>query len=358
MPSARTNIVPLKATVAQSPVRSLDGLVEAGLVPEATPELRTVAARFSISITPEMSALIDPLDAHDPIAAQFVPDARENITSPDDRDDPIGDEAFSKVPGIIHRYPDRVLLKLLHSCPVYCRFCFRREQVGQSGDMLKASEIRDALAYIRDHQEIWEVILSGGDPLMLSDRRLAEVVAELNDIQHVKIIRIHTRVPVVAPERITPDLISSLASKKPVYILLHCNHARELTEQARVACARLVDAGIPLLSQSVLLRGVNNSVEALRDLMRAFVECRIKPHHLHHPDLTRGTAHFRVSIEEGQALMRGLRGHISGLCQPTYILDIPGGHGKVPLSPTYATHDTNGWTVEDYQGQKHDYLRS
>ena len=340
---------------SQLSLRSLDDLQDAELVLHPTPALHAVAAQYSISITPAMAALIEPADALDPIAVQFVPDEREGVASPDDRPDPIGDVAFSPVEGIIHRYPDRVLLTLLHTCPVYCRFCFRREKVGHGGETLKPEALEKALAYIRDHSEIWEVILSGGDPLMLSDRRLGEVIAELNAIEHVKIIRIHTRVPVVLPERITPDLIQVLRGDKPVYILLHCNHARELTQSAREACARLIDAGLPMLSQSVLLRGVNDTPDALRELMKALVESRVKPHHLHHPDLVAGTSHLRPSIKEGQALMRSLRGHISGLCQPTYILDIPGGYGKVSIGPIYAEMKEEGWEIEDRHGIKHNY---
>jgi lysine 2,3-aminomutase len=336
-------------------LRHLDALVETGLVSVVTPELEKVAAQFAVAITPPMAALIDPPDANDPIAAQFVPNARELITAPEERGDPIGDAAHSPVPGIVHRYPDRVLLKLLHTCAVYCRFCFRREQVGQGDGALNEKQLAVALDYIRAHPDIWEVILSGGDPLTLSVRRLAEIIAALNAIEHVKILRIHTRVPVVAPEQVTPDLIAALRGSKcgpkPVYMLIHCNHSRELTATARAACALLADNGIVLLSQSVLLRGVNDTPEALRDLMRAFVETRIKPHYLHHPDLARGTGHFRLPIERGQELMRALRGHLSGLCQPTYILDIPGGHGKVPVGPIYL----DAGEVADYRGVTHTY---
>ena len=242
------------------------------------------------------------------------------------------------------------MLKLLHVCPVYCRFCFRREQVGKTDSLLTPEALEKALTYIREHTEIWEVILSGGDPLMLSDRRLAEVVNQLNAINHVKVLRIHTRVPVVDPARITHALVRSLRGRMPVYVLLHCNHARELTAEAREACALLVDGGIPLLSQSVLLRGVNDTAESLEALMRTFVEIRVKPHYLHHKDLAKGTSHFGVPIAEGQRLLRGMRGKISGLCQPTYMLDLPDGYGKVPLNPQFAVKGETGWTVEDIHG--------
>jgi lysine 2,3-aminomutase len=338
-----------------STIRSVEDLVTAGLLPSVTPELRAVASKYAIGITPAMVTLINHADAADPIAKQFVPSENELNTLPQEMPDPIGDQKHSPVEGVVHRYPDRVLLKLLHTCPVYCRFCFRRDHVGNGGKMLSPEETRKAIAYIRDHKEIWEVVLSGGDPLLLSDRRLSEIVAELNAIEHVKIIRLHTRVPAVDPARITSELVAALKGRAPIYVLLHCNHAKELTPEARAACALLVDAGIPLMSQSVLLRGVNDTPESLGALMRAFVETRIIPHYLHHGDLARGTGHFRVPITEGQALLRALRGKLSGLCQPHYILDIPGGHGKVPIGPVFAVHQGDEWLVDDFGGQEHKY---
>lgn len=335
--------------------RSLEDLVAAGVLPVATSELQAVAAQFSVKVTPAMLALINPADPADPIAAQFVPSVQERNVLPIERADPIGDHAHSPVEGVIHRYPDRVLLTLLHTCAAYCRFCFRREQVGHGDGMLSPEAIKNAVAYIRAHTEIWEVVLSGGDPLILSDRRLGEIIAQLNEIEHVKVLRIHTRVPVVDPARITPELVQALRGRAPVYVLLHCNHARELTAEARAACARLVDAGIPMLSQSVLLHGVNDTVESLGALMRAFVESRVKPHYLHQGDMARGTSHFRVPVAKGQALLRSMRGNLSGLCQPTYILDLPGGHGKVSIGPTFAVDNGDGWLVEDFHGEKHVY---
>jgi lysine 2,3-aminomutase len=302
-----------------------------------------------------MLALIDPADAHDPIAAQFVPTVHELDIKPNELIDPIGDHAHSPVAGIVHRYPDRCLLKLLLTCPVYCRFCFRREQVGQGDGLLSEAALESAFAYIESHPELWEVILTGGDPLILSPRRLGTVIARLNAIPHVKIIRIHSRVPVVSPALIDADMLAALNSEKPVYLLLHCNHARELTAEARAACTRLARAGIPLLSQSVLLRGINDTAETLTALMRALVEARVKPHYLHHLDLAAGTSHFRVPLAEGQALLKGLRGTVSGLCQPSYILDIPGGHGKVPVGPVHAIDNEGGWMVEDFNGGLHSY---
>jgi lysine 2,3-aminomutase len=319
-------------------LRNIAELREAGLVPAGdVAALEQVAARYAVAITPAMADLIDSGDPNDPIARQFIPDPAELVSQPPERVDPIGDDAFSPVEGIVHRYPDRVLLKLTHTCPVYCRFCFRREMVGPGGRRALTAEQRDAAYdYIRQHPEIWEVILTGGDPLVLSAGALRAAMETLAAVDHVKIVRLHTRVPVVDPERITGELVAALrASGATTYVALHANHPRELTPAARAACARIVDAGIPMLSQTVLLRGVNDDVETLSTLMRAFVECRIKPYYLHHADLAPGTSHLRTSIEAGQELMRQMRGRVSGLCQPVYVLDIPGGAGKIPVGPNY-----------------------
>ncbi len=336
-------------------LRSIPDLRAAGFLAVGNDaELEQVATRYAVAITPRFAALIDRVDPLDPIARQFVPDERELDHQPEERADPIGDEAHSPVPGVVHRYPDRVLLKLTHVCPVYCRFCFRREVVGPGGPQaLSDQAIDDAVAYIASNTGIWEVILTGGDPFMLSPRRIAGVTERLSAIPHVKILRWHTRVPVADPARITPELVAALgSSSKTVYVAVHANHPRELTEAARAACARIVDAGIPMLSQTVLLRGVNDDPEILATLMRAFVETRIRPYYLHHPDLAPGTSHFRMSIEEGQAIVWNMRGRVSGLAQPTYVLDIPGGHGKVPVGPRYIEEDGH---VIDPAGSQHRY---
>lgn len=340
-------------------LRTPGELLAHGFVDERTlAGLEEVATRYAVALPPALAALIDRSDPNDPIARQFIPDAAELETRAEESLDPIGDHAHSPVEGIVHRYPDRVLLKLVHVCAVYCRFCFRREMVGPGKpNALSPKALSDALAYIRADTKIWEVILTGGDPLVLSPRRLRAVLGEIVAIGHVKVIRIHTRMPVAEPDAMTRELVRALKGQgKAVYVVLHANHARELTPAARAACSRLIDAGIPMLSQSVLLRGVNDTVEALGDLMRAFVESRIKPYYLHHGDLAPGTAHLRTTIGEGQTLMRALRGHLSGLCQPEYVLDIPGGHGKSPLGPSYVTEAPNASVViEDFRGRKHDY---
>jgi lysine 2,3-aminomutase len=333
-----------------------DDLAEAGFVaPERLEELRAVAAQFSVALTEDVAALIDPADPADPIGAQFVPSAAELETAEEEQTDPIGDERWSPVPGIVHRYPDRVLLKPSLICPVYCRFCFRREQIGTRGKVLGRAALDRAYAYIRERSEIWEVIVTGGDPFLLSSRRVKSIVDTLAAIDHVQVIRFHTRVPVVDSRRVTAALVASLDSGKAVYIVIHVNHPRELTDTVKAAVTRLTRAGIPLLSQSVLLRGVNDDAAVLEDLFRKLIAMRVKPYYLHHPDLARGTGHFRGDIADGQQLMRALRGRVSGLCQPTYVLDIPGGHGKVPIGPCWLRRDDEGWVVQDSTGMRHRY---
>jgi lysine 2,3-aminomutase len=346
-------------------VRTPAQLHERGLIAdEQLIAVERVVARFAASITEELVELIHPEDPNDPIAAQFVPHPRELELRPEELGDPIGDAVHTPVPGLVHRYPDRVLLKPLTVCPVYCRFCFRREQVGPkraaSPAILSDAELDAALAYIRDHPEIWEVILSGGDPLIMAPSKLRRLLDALDAIEHVRVIRIHTRVPVVDSGRIDAALLEALDVATTVYVVLHTNHPRELTPAAARACASLVDAGIPMLAQTVLLRGVNAEASVLEALFRRLVELRIKPYYLHHGDLAEGTSEFRTTVAEGQAIVRALRGRVSGICQPTYVLDIPGGYGKVPIGPSYLEQrDPEGsqesWQVEDIDGRVHDY---
>lgn len=335
-------------------MKSAAELVAAGLIaPEAVDEAARVGARYAIAVTPAMAALIPAGRPDDPMARQFLPDIRELDILPEERADPIGDDAHSPVEGLVHRYPDRVLLKVVHACPVYCRFCFRREMVGPKGrGGLDGPALEAALAYIAAHPAIFEVILTGGDPFVLSARRARALTKALAAIPHVKVIRWHTRVPVVDPERVTADFVRALrAPGKAVYVAVHANHPREFAPAAEAALARLADGGIALVSQSVLLKGVNDDEETLAALMRAFLANRVKPYYLHHPDMAPGTGHFRLTIAEGRALMRRLRGRLSGLAQPTYVLDIPGGDGKVPVGPDYVGEGE----IEDFRGGRHAY---
>jgi lysine 2,3-aminomutase len=318
------------------PLRSVAELITAGLVPAGDgPALEAAAAGHAVGLTPEMAALIDPADPDDPIARQFLPSPSELERRPEEDADPIGDHPRSPVKGLVHRYPDRVLLKPLHTCPVYCRFCFRRESVGPEGaGILTEAELDSAFAYMAAHPEIFELIVSGGDPFMLSPRRMAAIAKAAAGIPHVKVMRWHSRVPLVDPDRIGAKLVGAAKCfPGAVYVAVHANHPREFTPDGRAALARLADAGIALLSQTVLLRGVNDDADVLEALMRAFLANRVKPYYLHQGDLAPGTAHFRTTIAEGRALMQALRGRLSGIAQPTYVVDLPGGHGKVPLEP-------------------------
>ena len=336
-------------------LRSIDDLVAAGLAaPEARAPLQEVASRYAVAITPAMARLIDPADPADPIARQFVPSPDELSEDPVERADPIDDHGHSPVPGLVHRYPDRVLLKLVHTCPVYCRFCFRREMVGPGkADAMGPEALDRMIAYIAERPAIWEAIVTGGDPFTLSARRVAAVTSRLAAIPHLKAIRWHTRVPVVAPDLVTPELVAALrAPGVATWVAVHADHPREFSAEAEAACARLADAGVTLVSQTVLLAGVNDDAEVLAALMRRFVENRIKPYYLHHPDLAPGTGHMRVDIARGQALMRELNRKVSGLCRPTYVLDVPGGAGKVSIGPAHAVPDGEGWTIETAAGDR------
>ena len=330
-------------------LRSADDLVTAGLLDGAARDgVAAVAARYAVAITQSVRALIEAPD--DPIGLQYVPHPDELRTAAHESADPIADEKLSPIPGIVHRYADRVLLKPLLVCPVYCRFCFRREQVGPDGGLLTSAELQAAYGWIAARPEIREVILTGGDPFMLSPRRLGDILAALSAIPHVEILRIHTRVPVAEPGLVTAALVAALAVEKPLWVVVHANHGREFSDAARAGLDLLRRAGIPLLGQSVLLRGVNDSATALEDLFRAMLSVRMKPYYLHQLDAAPGTARFHVPIEEGRALLAALRGRVTGLAWPTYVLDIPGGAGKVPVGPDYWLGDGD---VRTTSGRRH-----
>ncbi len=314
-------------------IRNVEGLISAGFAnPADRAALEGVASRYAVAVPPAFAGLIE--HAADPIARQVLPDPAELQTALHELADPVGDAAFSPLPGLVHRYADRVLIKPLLICPLYCRFCFRRAHVGPDGGLLTQGQLDAAIAYVAARPAISEVILTGGDPLMLSPRRLAALLGALAAMPHIEILRIHTRVPVAAPERITEELLRALDVQTPLYLAVHANHAREFTPDAAAALRRLSRVAV-LLGQSVLLRGVNDSVAALEDLFRAMLRHRIKPYYLHQLDPAPGTSRFHVPIADGQKLLAGLRGRVTGLAWPTYVLDIAGGHGKVPIGPTY-----------------------
>ena len=318
-------------------LRSAAELADAGLLPAgAVPAAARVGERYSIAVTPAVAGLIDRTDPADPIARQYIPDPAELLTAPHELEDPTADAPFTPVTGVVHRYPDRALLKPLLACPVYCRFCFRREAVGADGGVLSEAELEAALGWFARTPAVREAILTGGDPLMLSPRRLGAILGRLGAMPHLEILRIHSRVPVAAPDLVTPGLVEALgAVATPLYLCVHANHPREFAPAAVEALGRLHRAGVVLLGQSVLLRGVNDSAETLEGLFRAMLRARVKPYYLHQLDPAPGTARFAVPVEEGRSLLRALRGRVSGLAWPTYVQERPGGAGKVPLGPAY-----------------------
>lgn len=292
--------------------------------------------------------------ADDALARQVIPDPREL----DDRglvDDPLTENRQSPVAGVIHRYPDRVVFLVSNRCAILCRFCMRKRLAGRSA-ALTAAEIAAALDYIRENKNIREVILSGGDPLLLEDDKLDYILATIRGIDHVQVIRIHSRVPCALPQRITPELAEMLKKYHPLYLNIHFNHPDEVTETAASACIRLAEAGIPLGSQTVLLKNVNDSAGVIEHLMRRLLNIRVKPYYLHHPDLVRGTAHFRVAVKDGLAIMQSLQGRLSGSAIPRYMVDLPAGGGKIPLSPEFVRETKDGMMiVKNFAGEMFAY---
>ncbi len=336
-------------------LRSARALADAGLIaPSDLAAAEAVGQSYAIAVPAGIAARMTAAPA-DPLRRQYIPDAAELRTAPHERADPIGDAAHSPVPGLVHRYPDRVLLKVTPVCPVYCRFCFRREQVGpQKGAAMSPAEIACAMAYIVDNPQITEVILTGGDPFMLSAARAGALTRQVEAIPSVQLIRWHTRMPVAEPGRVTQAYARALASdQKAVFVAVHANHAAELTAEAALACRLLAQAGISVVSQSVLLRGVNDTLESLAGLMRALLAAGVKPYYLHQLDAAPGTSHFHVPVEEGQALMRALRDHVSGLAVPHYVQDIPGGVSKALLSLPDIHHGEAGELLRGRDGRQY-----
>lgn len=356
-----------KARIVKLPRRSLhriQDLQEQGVLP-ATQDitiLTDMTKRYAVAVTPAMLDQIDKDNLeHDPIAKQFIPDSRELITLPEETVDPIGDYPHSPLKALVHRHKNRVLLKPTLACAVYCRFCFRREMIGPHGDTVTSQDVTDALDYIAAHPEIKEVILTGGDPLVLGVSRLQAIMQRLHAIPHLDWIRIHTRIPVVQPDKMSPDILKALDGPKNVTFALHINHVRELSDAAIAALDNLHHAGHLMVSQSVLLRGINDSVESLTDLFHTLVKHRVKPYYLHHADLSAGTSHFRVSLEKGMQLMREVRQHVSGLAIPDYVLDIPGGVAKIPVNSDYVQKiagQPGAYRLIDPQGNVHLYQDS
>jgi len=312
---------------------------------DSAPLLR-VASRYPLRITPYYLSLITAVA--DPIGRQCIPDTSELVDtfSPD----PLDEENLSPVPGLIHRYPDRVVWLVANACAVYCRFCLRKRQVGCVSTAPSGTK-GEVLAYISSTPAIREVILSGGDPLLLQDDEIRDLLTAIRSIPHVKIIRIHSRVPVTLPQRITAPLCRILKAQHPLYITTHFNHPREITSESALACAKLADAGVPLGNQTVLLKGVNDNSLVMTELLQQLLAIRVKPYYIHQLDLVRGTGHFRTSIAKGLAIMGEVRSHISGLATPYYVLDLPGGKGKVPLLPEQVRWHKKHLEIRTYQGE-------
>lgn len=298
-----------------------------------------------MAITPYYLSLIDPQDPYDPIRRQAIPTALEVKKSSADLLDPLHEDSDSPVKGLTHRYPDRVLLLITDQCSMYCRHCTRRRFAGQHDCPLPMSQIEAAIEYIRNTPQIRDVLLSGGDALLISDEKLEYIIKKLREIPHVEIIRIGTRVPVVLPQRITDNLVNMLKKYHPIWVNTHFNHPNEITEESKTACAKLADAGIPLGNQSVLLRGVNDCVHVMTNLVHELVKIRVRPYYIYQCDLSYGLEHFRTPVSKGIEIIEGLRGHTSGYCVPTFVVDAPGGGGKTPVMPNYVISQAPGKIV-------------
>ncbi len=311
---------------------------------------------FRMAITPYYASLINPDDPNDPIRMQCVPSILETAPCANDLSDPLNELGDSPVPHIVHRYPDRVLFLVTLRCSMYCRHCTRRRVVGEEDRIITEKSLQTALAYIRAHTEIRDVLISGGDPLVMGTEKLEHIIASIREIPHVDIIRIGTRVPVVLPMRITEELLEMLKKYQPIWINTHFNHPNELTPDSRRACAAIVDAGIPLGNQSVLLKGINDDPETMKRLLLGLVHMRVRPYYLYQCDLSRGISHFRTTVETGIHIMHALTGNISGYAVPKYVIDAPGGGGKVPINYNYVIEKNDREVVlENYEGKQFRY---
>ncbi len=307
---------------------------------------------FACAVTPHLVELMDPDDPACPIRRQFVPHEDELVSSANDRVDPCGEERHMRVPWLVHRYPDRVLLLVTDRCAAYCRFCTRKRLVGHRGTTLSDDAFAQALAYLRSHPEIRDVLLSGGDPLVLADEMLEWYLGELRRIPHIDVLRIGTRVPVVMPERVTPRLCAMLKRFHPLFINVHVNHPKELSAATGAALGRLVDAGIPLGSQTVLLRGINDDENVIARLMHELLRNRVRPYYLYQCDLAPGTVHFRTPVMLGVSIIEKLRGYTTGLAVPAFVIDAPGGGGKIPVNPEYVVARTRRAVIlRNYENQ-------
>lgn len=291
--------------------------------------------KLRMAITPYYLSLIDPDSDNDAIRKQAIPTLAELIKGDDDIEDPLHEDTDSPVPGLTHRYPDRVLLLVTDQCSMYCRYCTRRRFAGHNDSAMALSGIDKCIEYIKNTPEVRDVLISGGDALLLSDDNLEKIISQIHAIEHVQVIRIGTRTPIVMPQRITPELTKMLSKYHPLWVNVHFSHPSEITEESKKACALLADAGIPLGNQSVLLAGINDKISIMKELVHELVRMRVRPYYLYQCDLSMGIGHFRTPVAVGIEIIEGLRGHTSGFCVPTFVIDAPGGGGKIPVMPNY-----------------------
>ena len=319
--------------------------------------MERMGGRLPLGITPYYASLMDPLDPREPLRKTMIPVSAELLRTPGEADDPLHEEGDAVLPGLVHRYPDRVLFLVTHFCATYCRYCTRSRMVGQTGEIHTSTrQYQQGLDYIAAHPEIRDVLLSGGDPLTMTDDRLEWLLAKLRQIPHVEIVRIGTKVPVVLPQRVTPELVDMLRRYHPLWLSLHFTHPAEVTPEVREACGRLADAGIPLGSQTVLLKGVNDDVGTMKALVHALLRIRVRPYYLYQCDPISGSSHLRTSVERGLEIIEGLRGYTTGYGVPTYVIDAPGGGGKIPLLPAYLLgREGDDILLRNYQGGVYRY---
>jgi lysine 2,3-aminomutase len=339
-------------------ITSLDQLRK--FLPTLTPEeeagVRLANTKLALAITPYFFNLIDPADENCPIRRQVIPRIEETRTASWEMADPCGEDSHSPVPGLVHRYPDRVLFLVTDRCASYCRYCTRSRLVSNAAGYDFHPDYDAQIDYIRQHPEVRDVLLSGGDPLLLSDDKLEGLLKRLREIPHLEFLRIGSRIPIFLPQRITPELCAMLKKYHPLFISVHTNHPRELTTEVRAALGRLADAGIPLGNQAVLLKHVNDDATVLRALFQKLLLCRVRPYYLYQCDLITGSAHLRTSVRRGLDLMEQLRGHTTGYAVPQYVIDAPGGGGKVPINPGYVlSHNADRVVLRNFEGRVFEY---
>ena len=338
-------------------VTNLEGLEQRlTLSPEERSGVILSAHKLALGITPHYFNLIDTENPDDPIRRQVIPRIEETHTASSEMSDPCGEDSHMPVPGLVHRYPDRVLFLITDRCASYCRYCTRSRVVSGAGEQELHTDFEQAFEYLEKHHEVRDVLLSGGDPLLFSDDKLEKILSRLRSIPHIEFIRIGTRVPIFLPQRITPELCQMLQKYHPLWMSIHVNHPRELTLEVRDALARLANHGVPLGNQSVLLSHVNDSIPVMKELIHKLLMCRVRPYYLYQCDLISGSAHLRTSVSKGIEIIEGLRGHTTGYAIPQFVIDAPGGGGKIPVNPNYViSHNQEKIVLRNYEGDVFEY---